>query len=166
MSRIVIVGWQPYRHLWADCLDNVGSLTSHNPIGLHGQLRVYLFTLVGLWATWLLKNLGIPFRTQIATVVRHRLYSTTCHNSYRYTPLEPVLEQPHAISLKHEVVLVHQTPRGRHAEPSVGSACMRVSVCLLRCTSLSLIVMADKCLPSRVTLLLQWSEVMTQLGPL
>jgi hypothetical protein len=21
-------GWQPYRHLWADCLDSVGSLTS------------------------------------------------------------------------------------------------------------------------------------------
>jgi hypothetical protein len=39
MSRIVIVGWQPYRHLWADCLDNVGSLTSHNPIGLHGLLQ-------------------------------------------------------------------------------------------------------------------------------
>jgi hypothetical protein len=28
-----------HRHLWADCLDNVGSLTSHNPIGLHGLLR-------------------------------------------------------------------------------------------------------------------------------
>jgi hypothetical protein len=26
-----------YRHLWADCLDNVGSLTSYNPIGLHGR---------------------------------------------------------------------------------------------------------------------------------
>jgi hypothetical protein len=25
--------------LWADCLDNVGSLTSHNPSGLHGLLR-------------------------------------------------------------------------------------------------------------------------------
>jgi hypothetical protein len=24
--------------IWADCLDNVGSLTSHNPIGLHGLL--------------------------------------------------------------------------------------------------------------------------------
>jgi hypothetical protein len=23
----------------ADCLENVGSLTSHNPIGLHGMLR-------------------------------------------------------------------------------------------------------------------------------
>jgi hypothetical protein len=32
-------GWQPYCHLWADCLDNVGSPTSHNPIGLHGLLR-------------------------------------------------------------------------------------------------------------------------------
>jgi hypothetical protein len=27
------------RHLWADCLNNVGSLTSHKPIGLHGLLR-------------------------------------------------------------------------------------------------------------------------------
>jgi hypothetical protein len=24
---------------WADCLDNVGSSTSHNPIGIHGLLR-------------------------------------------------------------------------------------------------------------------------------
>jgi hypothetical protein len=31
-------GWQPYRHLWTDCLDNVGPLTSHNPIGLRGLL--------------------------------------------------------------------------------------------------------------------------------
>jgi hypothetical protein len=27
-----------YRHLWADYLENVGSLTSHNPIGLQGLL--------------------------------------------------------------------------------------------------------------------------------
>jgi hypothetical protein len=26
-------------NLTADCLDNVGSLTSHSPIGLHGLLR-------------------------------------------------------------------------------------------------------------------------------
>jgi hypothetical protein len=35
--------WQPYRHLWADCLDNVRSLTSHNPIGLQGLLRGQLY---------------------------------------------------------------------------------------------------------------------------
>jgi hypothetical protein len=35
--------WQPYRHLWADCLDNVGSLTPHNPIGLQGLLRGQLY---------------------------------------------------------------------------------------------------------------------------
>jgi hypothetical protein len=28
-----------YRHLWADCLDYVRSLTSHNPTGVHGLLR-------------------------------------------------------------------------------------------------------------------------------
>jgi hypothetical protein len=27
----------------ADCLDNVGSLISHNPIGLQGLLRGYLY---------------------------------------------------------------------------------------------------------------------------
>jgi hypothetical protein len=32
-------GWQRYRHLWVDCLNNVGSLTSHNPIGLYGLFR-------------------------------------------------------------------------------------------------------------------------------
>jgi hypothetical protein len=37
-------GWQTYRHLWADCLDNVvESLTSHNPIGLHGLLQGKLY---------------------------------------------------------------------------------------------------------------------------
>jgi hypothetical protein len=32
-------GWQPYSHLWADYLDNVGSIASHNTIGLHGLLQ-------------------------------------------------------------------------------------------------------------------------------
>jgi hypothetical protein len=40
----------PYRHLWADCLDNVGPLTSHNPIGLQGLLR-YSFTLLHISAS-------------------------------------------------------------------------------------------------------------------
>jgi hypothetical protein len=30
----------------ADCLDNVGSLTSHNPIGLQGLLWGWLFLLL------------------------------------------------------------------------------------------------------------------------
>jgi hypothetical protein len=34
--------WQPNRHLWADCLESVGSSTFHNPIGLHGLLEGYL----------------------------------------------------------------------------------------------------------------------------
>jgi hypothetical protein len=38
-SAAGVWGWQPYSHLWADCLHNVGSLTSHNPIGLHGLLQ-------------------------------------------------------------------------------------------------------------------------------
>jgi hypothetical protein len=29
----------PHRHLWADCLGNLGVSTSHNPVGLHGLLR-------------------------------------------------------------------------------------------------------------------------------
>jgi hypothetical protein len=29
----------PYRHLWADCLENVGASTSHNSMGLHGLLH-------------------------------------------------------------------------------------------------------------------------------
>jgi hypothetical protein len=33
--------------MWADCLGNVGSLTSHNPIGLHGLLTgIVLFFLI------------------------------------------------------------------------------------------------------------------------
>jgi hypothetical protein len=32
-------GCQPHRHLWADCLKNVGASTSHNSMGLHGLLQ-------------------------------------------------------------------------------------------------------------------------------
>jgi hypothetical protein len=39
-------GRQPYRHLWADCLDNVASLTSHNPIGLRVLLWGYYFNFI------------------------------------------------------------------------------------------------------------------------
>jgi hypothetical protein len=37
--------WQPYRHRWADCLENVGASTFHNPMGLYGLLQgqLYLF---------------------------------------------------------------------------------------------------------------------------
>jgi hypothetical protein len=28
-----------YRHLWADCLENMEASTSHNPMGLHGPLQ-------------------------------------------------------------------------------------------------------------------------------
>jgi hypothetical protein len=33
------VSLRPHRPLWADCLDNVGSSTANNPIGLHGLLQ-------------------------------------------------------------------------------------------------------------------------------
>jgi hypothetical protein len=52
-------GWQPHRRLWgADCLENVGALTSHNPMGLHGLLQDS-FTLPHrrLWADCL-ENVG------------------------------------------------------------------------------------------------------------
>jgi hypothetical protein len=32
-------GWQPYRHLWTDCLENPGASTSYNRMGLHGLLQ-------------------------------------------------------------------------------------------------------------------------------
>jgi hypothetical protein len=31
--------WQPHRHLWANCLETVGALMSHNPVGFHGLLQ-------------------------------------------------------------------------------------------------------------------------------
>jgi hypothetical protein len=34
---------QPHCHLWADCLENVGSSMSHSPIGLHGLLQGLLY---------------------------------------------------------------------------------------------------------------------------
>jgi hypothetical protein len=30
---------KPHRHLWADCLENVGASTFHNPMGLHVLLQ-------------------------------------------------------------------------------------------------------------------------------
>jgi hypothetical protein len=38
-ARPVRKGGKLNNHLWADCLDNVESSTSHNPIGLHGLLQ-------------------------------------------------------------------------------------------------------------------------------
>jgi hypothetical protein len=42
-------GWQPHRHLWADCLENVGASTSHNPTGFHGLLQGWLYLFFFLW---------------------------------------------------------------------------------------------------------------------
>jgi hypothetical protein len=65
-------GWQPYRNLWADCLDNVGSLTSHNPIGLHGLLRGYLFFYSQLFVPSYIKKLNS------VTLVRERTVPRGC----------------------------------------------------------------------------------------
>jgi hypothetical protein len=35
-------GWQPHRHLWACCQENVGTTTSHKPMGIHGLLQGYI----------------------------------------------------------------------------------------------------------------------------
>jgi hypothetical protein len=37
------LGWQPYRHLWANCLENVEASTSHSSKGLHGLLQEYFY---------------------------------------------------------------------------------------------------------------------------
>jgi hypothetical protein len=34
---------QTHRRLWADCLENVGTSISHNPMDLHGLLQEYLY---------------------------------------------------------------------------------------------------------------------------
>jgi hypothetical protein len=41
------LSWQLHRHLWFDCLGNVGASTSHNLMSLHGLLQgqLYLFYL-------------------------------------------------------------------------------------------------------------------------
>jgi hypothetical protein len=50
--------WQPYRHLWADCLDNVGSSTSHNPMGLHSLLQGELYSSICLRRSGLRSEIG------------------------------------------------------------------------------------------------------------
>jgi hypothetical protein len=60
-----ILGWQPYRHLWADCIDNEGSLTSHNPIGLQVLLQGYLYIfLYTVWDSTLLYKTAWCYNTQ------------------------------------------------------------------------------------------------------
>jgi hypothetical protein len=46
-------GWQPHRHLWADCLDNMGSPTSHSTTGLHGLLLEWLCYFMCRWCSYL-----------------------------------------------------------------------------------------------------------------
>jgi hypothetical protein len=38
-----VKGWPGDRHLWANCLENVGALMSHNLMGLHGLLQGLLY---------------------------------------------------------------------------------------------------------------------------
>jgi hypothetical protein len=49
---------RPARHLWADCLENVGASTSHNPVGLHGLLQGELYLLHFLSLAFILKIWG------------------------------------------------------------------------------------------------------------
>jgi hypothetical protein len=39
----VTSGWQLHHHIWAYCLQNVGALAPHNPMGLHGLLQEYIY---------------------------------------------------------------------------------------------------------------------------
>jgi hypothetical protein len=42
-DRLSLQGWQPHRHLWADCLGNVRASKFHKPMGLHGLLQGYIY---------------------------------------------------------------------------------------------------------------------------
>jgi hypothetical protein len=51
---------QPCRHLWADCLENVGASTSRNPKGLHGLHRDnFTLTVWTIFSTHLLNKLTV-----------------------------------------------------------------------------------------------------------
>jgi hypothetical protein len=78
----------------ADCLDNVGSLTSHNPIGLHGLLQdsfnfcylLYLHAAVFLekltlkvisqflWNLLYSQNLTAPIQNQLNSIYSFLVY--------------------------------------------------------------------------------------------
>jgi hypothetical protein len=47
-------GWQPHRHLWADCLENVGASTFHNPMGPSRPVTGIAFILYYTWEEMLL----------------------------------------------------------------------------------------------------------------
>jgi hypothetical protein len=53
-QRPSVQSWQPHRHLWTECLENVGTSTSHNPMGLHGLLKITLALLPNiLWTIYI-----------------------------------------------------------------------------------------------------------------
>jgi hypothetical protein len=47
-QKWVLGGKQPYRRLSANCLENVGASTSHNPRGLHSMLQEYIYLFIGI----------------------------------------------------------------------------------------------------------------------
>jgi hypothetical protein len=56
----VKIGWQPHCQLWADCLENVGASTSHNPMDVHGLLQglLYLLYLYLLYSEYRISSLN------------------------------------------------------------------------------------------------------------
>jgi hypothetical protein len=67
--------------IWADCLDNVEFLTSHNPIGLHGLLRRWLyfllFYLLETHCTYLHMCMGIYIMNDKTYLSIHTVYIST-----------------------------------------------------------------------------------------
>jgi hypothetical protein len=53
-----VKGWQPCRYLRANCLENVGTSTSHNPMGLHCLLQGYLY----FYFLWQKKYFPVPLK--------------------------------------------------------------------------------------------------------
>jgi hypothetical protein len=63
--------------LWADCLDNVGSLTSHNPIGLQGVLTGIALLLL-LWVLCTESFLSVLFDSNTSSLSKCLLFTAPC----------------------------------------------------------------------------------------
>jgi hypothetical protein len=57
-----------------DCLDNVGSSTSHNSMGVYGRLRWYLYFLIRRWCSYITGNITCGPPWFVTGIALHFLY--------------------------------------------------------------------------------------------
>jgi hypothetical protein len=71
----IIIATHPNRYLWADCLENVETSASHNPMVLHGLLQGQLYLFLHISLNWLAITLKI-FRSPPYNIALDWMYAS------------------------------------------------------------------------------------------